>query len=210
MKSFVLLAVLALSVWSCSASKAGTAAVEVDKTNQSSKTIDLPTAPPFELAKVDGGTMSSADLKGKVVVVDFWATWCVDCIKEIPSYNDLYEKYKDKGVQFVGITVESGTLEDIKPKVAEFKMKYPVLIGTEQLYQDFGNSMGFPMTYVVTQNGKIHHGYLGVTPNKKKPWTRKSTICWRKGPWLNKAFRRILQRKANRKEQKLRKELAKQ
>src|SRR5947199_9221897 len=79
-------------------------------------------APDFDLENVAGGKIKSADLKGKVSIVDFWATWCEPCLSEIPKYNKLTEEYKGKDVQIVGITVESA-YKDIKPKVQETGMK---------------------------------------------------------------------------------------
>jgi len=166
MKRVIFLVSLALSLWGCSSSVS---------TGNATAEDDLPNAPTFELAKVDGGSLKSMDFKGKVLVVDFWATWCAPCIREIPNYNALYEKYKDKGVQFLGITLESGTLDDIKPKVAEFKMQYPVVVGTEDVVKDFGGTIGFPTTFVVTPGGKIHHKYLGETPNKKEALEKEIT-----------------------------------
>lgn len=125
-------------------------------------------APDFELDNVAGGQMKSADLKGKVAVIDFWATWCAPCIQEIPNFNRLHEAHDGKGVQMLAITIESGTLDEIKPKVAEFGMKYPVLVGNDAVVEGFGGLLGFPTTYVVTRDWKIHKRYLGMTPNKKE------------------------------------------
>jgi thiol-disulfide isomerase/thioredoxin len=124
-------------------------------------------APEFELVNVAGGKMKSADFKGKVTVVDFWATWCQPCIAEIPNFNKLHEERDGKGVQMLAITVESGSLEDIKPKVAEFKMKYPVLVGNDAVVEGFGGLIGFPTTFIVDKNWKIYKRYMGMSSNKK-------------------------------------------
>jgi thiol-disulfide isomerase/thioredoxin len=125
-------------------------------------------APDFELTNVAGGTIKSAELKGKVVIADFWATWCAPCIEEIPNFNSLHEAYADKGVQMLAITLDSGALEDIVPKVGEFEMKYPVLVGNDQVLEAFGGSIGFPTTYIVDQDWKIYKKYLGLTASKKE------------------------------------------
>src|SRR4026208_2497891 len=78
--------------------------------------VILQPAPEFTLRNVLGGELKSADLKGKVIVLDFWATWCVPCKIEIPEYNQIRNKLKDRGVEFVGVTFESGnSVEDVKP-----------------------------------------------------------------------------------------------
>jgi thiol-disulfide isomerase/thioredoxin len=125
-------------------------------------------APMFELENIAGGKLKSDDLKGKVTVVDFWATWCEPCISEIPNYNALREKYSGKGVEILGITVESGPSKDIKPKVEELKMKYPVVVGNDEVIDGFGGLIGFPTTFIVDKDWKVYKKYLGMTRNKKE------------------------------------------
>jgi len=121
-------------------------------------------APEFELENVAGGKLKALDLKGKVSVIDFWATWCEPCIAEIPKFNQLHDEYPN--VQVIGITVMSPH-EDIKPKVKEVGMKYTVLVGNDDVADGFGGLIGFPTTFVVTKDWKIYKKYLGALPNKQ-------------------------------------------
>src|SRR6185295_4192572 len=104
--------------------------------------------PEFDLANIAGGNLKSSDLKGKVTVVDFWATWCENCIPEIPEYNAMREKYKSQGFEVIGMTMESGSIDEIRPKVAEFKMYYPVVLGDDKTLEGFGGVIGYPTTFL--------------------------------------------------------------
>jgi len=122
-------------------------------------------APEFELENIAGGKTAAGDLKGKVLVVDFWATWCEPCIAEIPKFNKMADEFKGKDVQIVGITVESAH-DTIKPKVIETGMKYTVLVGNDKVVDGFGGLIGFPTTFVVTKDWKIYKKYMGALPDK--------------------------------------------
>src|SRR5205823_13002309 len=121
-------------------------------------------APDFELENVAGGKTKAADLKGKVSIIDFWATWCEPCIAEIPKFNQLHDQYPN--IQVIGITVMSPH-DDIKPKVQEVGMKYTVLVGNDDVADGFGGLIGFPTTFVVTKDWKIYTKYLAAQPNKQ-------------------------------------------
>src|SRR5262245_11191049 len=155
MKKTGLLIVLAFALSGCSGGSARNASDNAPKGP----------APDFELENVDGGKTEAADLKGKVLVMDFWATWCEPCIMEIPKFNKMAEEFKGKNVQVVGITVESPH-DDIKPKVKETGMKYTVLVGNDKVVDGFGGLIGFPTTFIVTKDWKIYKKYMGALTDK--------------------------------------------
>jgi thiol-disulfide isomerase/thioredoxin len=129
--------------------------------------VALQKAPNFSLKNVLGGDLKSEELKGKVVVIDFWATWCVPCKAEIPEYIELRRKLKDQGVEFVGVTFDSGSsVEDVKPFLKDLKIDYPVVMGTDEIDTAFGGHPGYPTTFLVGKDWKIYRKIFGSDPNK--------------------------------------------
>jgi|SRR6266404_1774375 len=122
-------------------------------------------APDFTLPDLKGQRIRSADLKGSVVVLDFWATWCVPCVGEIPAFNQLQEKYSRQGVKVIGLAVQSGWARDIKRFAAKYKMRYAILVGTDDTVGDF-DVIGFPTTYVIAPGWKVFKKYSGAYPEK--------------------------------------------
>ncbi len=167
MKRLLFLSVLSLAVVACGTSQpvagtdpTGAAVAEPEP--------ELKSAPEFDLASFAGGTINSEDLKGKVLVVDFWATWCKPCIEEIPNFNALDAEQSDDRVVMLGITVESGSYDDVEPYITELGIEYPVVMGNEDVVTGFGGLIGFPTTFVVSPDWKIYQRYLGMKADKKE------------------------------------------
>lgn len=135
--------------------------------NSPELTAGLPPAPDFQLPSVGGGTIDSEDLRGKVVVLDFWATWCGPCIEEIPNYNALLHEQDSNEYSMVGIAVESGPIEDVEPFIAKLGIEYPVAMG-DSVVADFGGVNAFPMTFVISPDWKVYRKYFGLLNAKKE------------------------------------------
>lgn len=115
----------------------------------------------FAITDLDGRTISSADLRGKVVLVNFWATWCPPCRAEIPDLIKLQEKYRDKLV-VVGISEDEVGPDEVKAFVTQQKMNYPVAMTTPALAKIFRGVSALPTTFVIDRDGKLQQRHVGM------------------------------------------------
>lgn len=118
----------------------------------------------LDLTDVGGARQSLTQWRGKVLVVNFWATWCPPCRKEIPDFSKVSRRFKDRGVQFVGVSID--TPENVVPFQMEYDVPYPLLIGNTSslgFAAEIGNAaMGLPFTVILDQEGLIRHVKLGI------------------------------------------------
>ena len=117
-------------------------------------------APDWTLPDLEGRNVSLSDLRGKPVVLDFWATWCTPCEFQIPILNEVYERYRDR-VEFVGVAVDVDGREVVAPFAKERAIAYRVLLGDEDLAQRYG-ARGFPSLYVIGKDGNIALSHVGI------------------------------------------------
>ena len=120
---------------------------------------DLPAA--FELQDADGRLHRLEDYRGNWVIVNFWATWCAPCIKEIPELKRFHQQHRDKDVVVIGINFEELTAEQLQQAIAEFDINYPVLrIGSVPLVP-FEPLKGLPSTFAVSPQGRMVQSWIG-------------------------------------------------
>src|SRR3954471_15729459 len=118
--------------------------------------------PDFSAVDLRGHKISSVDLRGKVVLIDFWATWCQPCKKEMPGYQKLADQYGPKGFQVVGFKGDM-MRDQVDPKlfVKQLGIHYPIAVGTEELRAKFGGIEGLPTTMIYDRNGILRTKIIG-------------------------------------------------
>ena len=123
--------------------------------------------PNLTFKDIHGKPFALSDYKGKVVLLDFWATWCPPCRKEIPGFIDLYNSYRSRGFIVVGVSMDDST-SDIKKFARRFKMNYPILLGAgrDDLEPAFG-PLPLPTAFVIARDGRICSKHDGLTPKEQ-------------------------------------------
>lgn len=125
--------------------------------------------PEFTLPDLDGRQRSVTEWDGKVIALNFWATWCPPCLKEVPEFVSLQRKYGGQGLQFIGIALQKP--EEVSEFVAEHKVNYPVLAGeleVVKLAEAYGNNVGaLPYTVIIDRNGRVSRVKAGILPTEE-------------------------------------------
>ena len=138
-----------------------------------------PLAPDFSLANVnDGKTFHLADQKGKVVLIDFWATWCGPCRMAIPHLIELQKQYKGKGFQVVGVSLDQQGPAVVKPFYQQWKMNYIVVVDDKgEVARDYGGIRSIPTAVLVGKDGHIITGFVGYRPKEEYEKAIKSALA---------------------------------
>ena len=114
----------------------------------------------FEDAK--GAPVKLSAYKGRVLVLDFWATWCEGCKEEIPWYMEFQDKYKKNGLEVVGVSMDDDGWTSVKPYLEEHKINYRIVIGKWESAKPFGADKGLPVTLLIDRDGKIAALHAGM------------------------------------------------
>src|ERR1700730_3931099 len=137
-------------------------------------------APDFTLNDSAGSPVKLSAYKGKVVLLDFWATWCTGCKVEIPWYVEFQNKYRNDGLAAIGVSMDDDGWKSVKPFLEEHKLNYPVVIANQDLTTRYGGLPSLPMTLLIDRDGKIAESHAGMVDkdafeNKIKTLLHEST-----------------------------------
>jgi peroxiredoxin len=126
------------------------------------KTSTVSLAPEFSLPTLTGETLDLATYKGKVIFLDFWATWCDHCREQIPGFVELQSKYGDWGLRIIGISMDDEA-EPVRDFCRQFKLNYPVVMGNAKTGELYGGVLGLPIAFLIGRDGRIYKKHIGAT-----------------------------------------------
>jgi cytochrome c biogenesis protein CcmG/thiol:disulfide interchange protein DsbE len=124
------------------------------------------TAPDFTLSDASGNPVKLSDFQGKVVLLNFWATWCGPCKVEIPWFDEFQEQYSDRDFVVLGVSMDEDGWKSVQPYVKEHKIGYRVAVGNDEVAKLYGGVESLPTTMVIDRAGRIASTHEGLCPRK--------------------------------------------
>ncbi|MCL4782638.1 MAG: TlpA family protein disulfide reductase [Bryobacterales bacterium] len=152
--------VLAIGLFSCTKTDELTGAAKLKAEHTRNEAAD------FALEDANGQTLKLSDLRGKVVLLNFWATWCGPCKVEIPWFIEMEREFKDQGFAVVGVSMDEDGWKAVKPFMQDMKVNYRMVLGTEEMAQLYGGVEALPTSYVLDRNGKVASVHMGIVSRK--------------------------------------------
>jgi cytochrome c biogenesis protein CcmG/thiol:disulfide interchange protein DsbE len=133
----------------------------------SAASVSSTKAPGFALRSLDGKTVNFSQFQGKVVLVDFWASWCRPCRRSIPDLNSLYQKYSPEGFEVVGISLDKSGTSRLQEFAKKIGITYTVVMGSREIAQRWDTGPAIPVAYLVDREGEIVGKYVGLQDKTK-------------------------------------------
>lgn len=177
LKTGLLVALVALAGWSCS-SEQSDHRESGSKPTETAPRLDPYSAPlyparnkaeakDFTVELVDGETFRLSEQKGKVVLLNIWATWCAPCHEETPGFVDLYSEYRDQGLEILGVSIDEQGRSVVEPFMEKYEVNYPVVIDDGTIMDKYGPTMGIPTTYIIDKKGRLRYFAVGAVTTKE-------------------------------------------
>ncbi len=139
--------------------------VGCEKKNKKSNEVSQKNTLDFTLNDLEGNEYTLSKQKGKVVIIDFWATWCGPCLQSIPIFSSLYDKYKDKGLIILGVGLDKE--ESLKKFAQQNSISYPILVGDQKIATKYG-VRAIPTTCVIDKKGNLAEKHIGLIPGMQQ------------------------------------------
>ena len=149
--------------FSCGKSDSKEAKVQAEKpkVQQVANESSYPAAPDFTLKDLNDKNISLSDYSGKLVFVNFWATWCPPCRAEVPAFISMYDKYKEQGLEIIGISTDRDGKAVVQSFVEKSNVNYPIVMFNMDVISAYGGITGIPTTFIVNPEGKIVNKFVG-------------------------------------------------
>ncbi len=139
-------------------------------------------APDFTLETLDGEEITLSKLKGKAILLDFWATWCGPCREAVPHLVELYRSYQNQGLEIVGMNLDKSNPEAVRTYVKAFNIPYPIVIAPDEVVRNYGVT-GLPTTILIDKEGKIREKIMGFNSTiSKQMGTKVAELTAEKSP----------------------------
>jgi peroxiredoxin len=171
-----LLSAAIICVFLTGCSSAPQTAVAASGKGGSGKSDGRTEAPDFALQDANGATVHLSDYKGKVVLLDFWATWCAPCKVEIPWFMEFEQQYKDRGFAVLGVSMDDGGWADVKKYIEKEKINYRILLGNDEVGGKYGGVDSLPTTFLIDRDGRVAAKHEGIEPANGKDEIRDEII----------------------------------
>lgn len=122
----------------------------------------LTDAPDFTLTTMEGEPFSISEHKGKVIVLNIWATWCPPCREEIPEFVEMQDEMRDDGVLFVGVSMDESGWDVVRPFANDYNVNYPLVVDDGTVSANYGPFPGLPTTFIINKEGQVEHAAPGM------------------------------------------------
>lgn len=155
----IVLPILAATIFSLGVVYAGEKSMKDER--RAALASGIKAAPDFSLPDLKGKKVKLSDFRGKVVILDFFATWCPPCRAEIPHFVALYKQHKDRGLVIIGVSLDQGGVRVVESFVKKYGINYTILMEDQKVVKNYGGIRGIPTTFVIDKQGGIYKKYVG-------------------------------------------------